>query len=535
MFTVRRWLSAAATGGGGAAARGGSAAARGGRVPRIGELRTAREVLQVHERHALQMRPVDVSSCWSTLGKLIRQHREECEWMKAELRRSKALAPLLDSMLQKLPLFEPRSVATAVYGLASVVSATRFAPDKRVWKALEARSADVSTEFNPQELANTAYAFVKAKHPAPALLDAIAAEAAPRVRDFNAQDLANTAWAYATAQHAAPALLDAIAAEAAPRVRDFKPQELANTAWAYAAADHCSCEVLFGRPVFVAHCDATQAAFLPEDLCQLHQWQLWLEERGAAWPRLPLPLAERCHAAFVAVKGRPSRLQRQVVAALKALGHEPREEVRTPQGYSLDAVVRIASREVAIEVDGPSHFVGRTHAPTGATALKRRQLRAAGWSLVPVPYWQWGALDATGQRELLLRELRNATEPKEPKAETDPRVTKKVRELLHKWGLDESSLESCKPTAYNGAKFGLGDIAHLEPVKTKKTKAAPKAADVRDGARSAELLDSSSSSGSAEDGMDNDRMKKRLLPAPDGEDCEKQYASVESFRPCPRI
>ena len=55
----------------------------------------------------------------------------------------------------------------------------------------------------------------------------------------------------------------------------------------------------------------------------------------------------------------------------------------------------------------------------------------------------------------------------------NPRVTKKVRELLHKWDLDESSLEGCTPTAYNGAKFGLGDIAHFEPLKTKKTKAAP--------------------------------------------------------------
>jgi hypothetical protein len=228
------------------------------------------------------------------------------------------------------------------------------------------------------------------------------------VRNFTPQGLANTTWAYATAQHAAPALLDAIAAEAAARVRDFKPQELGSTAWAYAAADHSSCELLFGSSAFVAHCEATQAAFPPEALCQLHQWQLWVEERSAPWPRLPLPLAERCHAAFVAEEGRPSRLQRQVVAALKALGHEPREEVRTPQGYSLDAVVRISSREVAIEVDGPSHFVGRTHEPTGATALKRRQLRAAGWALVAVPYWQWNALDAAGQRELLLRELRNA-------------------------------------------------------------------------------------------------------------------------------
>ena len=51
---------------------------------------------------------------------------------------------------------------------------------------------------------------------------------------------------------------------------------------------------------------------------------------------------------------------------------------------------------------------------------------------------------------------------------------------------------------------------HLEPLKTKKTKAAPKTVVVRDGARPAELLDSSSSRGSAED-VYSDRMKKRAL------------------------
>jgi hypothetical protein len=41
-------------------------------------------------------------------------------------------------------------------------------------------------------------------------------------------------------------------------------------------------------------------------------------------------------------------------------------------------------------VDGPAHFFGQV--PTGATVLKRRQLRAAGWALLPVPYWEWNAL-----------------------------------------------------------------------------------------------------------------------------------------------
>lgn len=56
-----------------------------------------------------------------------------------------------------------------------------------------------------------------------------------------------------------------------------------------------------------------------------------------------------------------------------------------------------------------------------------------------------------------------AKAPKEPKPETDARITKKVRDLLHEWGLDESALEGIQPTAYKGAKFGVGDIAHLEP------------------------------------------------------------------------
>ena len=90
-----------------------------------------------------------------------------------------------------------------------------------------------------------------------------------------------------------------------------------------------------------------------------------------------------------------------MVASLLALGLAPRQEVRTPQGYSLDAVVSHGGREVAVEVDGPSHFIGRT--PTGATVLKRRQLRAAGWALLPVPYWDWDALRGKAAKQKYLR------------------------------------------------------------------------------------------------------------------------------------
>ena len=192
-----------------------------------------------------------------------------------------------------------------------------------------------------------------------------------------------------------------------PRHWPMQPQELANLAWAFAAANHPA-PVLFDGDAFVALCERTLPPAPVPVLTQFHQWQLWVIERGERWPQLPPELARRCHAAFCADEGRPSQLQRDVVESLRFLQLgapvQLKQEVRTPQGYSVDAVVLYGGREVAVEVDGPSHFFGQI--PTGATALKRRQLRAAGWALLPVPYWEWNALaDANAKEAYLLAAL----------------------------------------------------------------------------------------------------------------------------------
>ena len=53
-------------------------------------------------------------------------------------------------------------------------------------------------------------------------------------------------------------------------------------------------------------------------------------------------------------------MQSDVVSALRALALPVREELVTAQGYSLDAVVTHEDCEVAVEIDGPWHFMGRT-------------------------------------------------------------------------------------------------------------------------------------------------------------------------------
>lgn len=72
-----------------------------------------------------------------------------------------------------------------------------------------------------------------------------------------------------------------------------------------------------------------------------------------------------------------------------------------PCGYTLDWLVQWRGVSLGVEVDGPRHFLGRR--PSGATALKRRQVRAFGTPLVSIPYWEWDGMRDGGARVAFLR------------------------------------------------------------------------------------------------------------------------------------
>ena len=86
--------------------------------------------------------------------------------------------------------------------------------------------------------------------------------------------------------------------------------------------------------------------------------------------------------------------------------HHPEEPLEPRTGYSLD--LALPSSRVAVEVDGPTHFLlpdGRgVRKPNGPTLLKRRLLRAAGWRVISVPFYEWdGFATANGQQTYLER------------------------------------------------------------------------------------------------------------------------------------
>ena len=82
-------------------------------------------------------------------------------------------------------------------------------------------------------------------------------------------------------------------------------------------------------------------------------------------------------------------------------------------GYRIDAIVEVNGKTVGVEVDGPSHFIGKGRSPLARTILKRRQVPSIdGIELVSVPHWEWYKLgkDKVKKQEYLRKLLGLSTD-----------------------------------------------------------------------------------------------------------------------------
>ena len=349
----------------------------------LGNARDLPEMLSLHQTHGARFNGFHVAAFWSRFKILASGDLDGL---------GDRLVPVYEHTVRMLPELDARQVANVAHAFAKA-GLIGSGPWESVWAALPEAALRSLGDGNPQELSNMAWALAKSGTVASALFDAISAEVVRRgLGGFKEQELSNTAWAFATAGHASPELFKAISAEAVRRgLGDFKEQALCNMAWAFAVANLASADELFGSTSFVTRCALLEASFSRSDLSQLHQWSLWREERGARWPGLPNSLRQACLDAFVAQGETSSQLQSDVVREIRSYDVHVKEEHRCKvSGYSIDALVTLNNGEqIAVEVDGPCHFVGHSHEKTSRTLLKHRQLRYFGWQLRSVPYWEW--------------------------------------------------------------------------------------------------------------------------------------------------
>merc|ERR1740124_790807 len=258
-----------------------------------------------------------------------------------------------------------------------------------LFAAVSEKAINELNSFNSQAMANTVWAYATVGHKAPELFDAVSERAIYKLDAFNSQAMVNTVWAYATLGHKAPELFNAVSDKAILKMDTFNSQGMANTVWAYAVmnTNYEIVALIFSR--LLNQYNSNKIALVKESKYQIHQALLCYTCEHGQTSLLPKALIKDCLMAFASQQTNPSKLQKDVVATFQSLGYVVNEEVLcTKTGYSIDAVIILKNSEIAVEVDGPSHFIG--YKPTGSTILKHRQLRSLGnRPLLVIPYWEW--------------------------------------------------------------------------------------------------------------------------------------------------
>jgi hypothetical protein len=351
----------------------------------------------------------------------------------------------------KLSDFKPQELSNTLYACGQLGITP---PDEwllRFWHA----SATVLGDFVPQALSNTVYACGQLGITPPDYwLPRFWHVSAATLGDFAPQELSNTIYSCGQLGITPPAdWLERFWQASANKLGEFTPQALSNSllacgqlgvtppgGWLERFSSACEQTLpgmnqqqgLANTAVALAMLGLWELPLwrgLWERLCsslsrdvgadwsaatRLHAMQMYQAYQAAAVERpglLPAPSPELLAAArkswIDAVDtdtDRTSQLQAAVSACLMRMGVAHANERWCERAErSIDIVIDGAS-PVALEVDGPSHFLqdGRQE---GSTLLRNRTLAAHGWRVVVVDYRVWNAQQTQEQREAYLRGL----------------------------------------------------------------------------------------------------------------------------------
>ncbi|KAG1677580.1 hypothetical protein FOA52_014478 [Chlamydomonas sp. UWO 241] len=323
------------------------------------------------------------------------------------------VATLPKAATSQLRYFNPQNLANTMWALATVGH-----KDGVFIAALLKAAAPHLRDFMPQALANTAWALATIGHYDRAFMAALLKAATPQLRNFKPQVLSNTAWALAVLGHADCAFMAALLQQTSGMVLDL--------------ISHAACRMqsppargpatrpTVRRPALRL---LPRLLSLPGPLLLPPLFVLSIPvARGANWflagggrrmdeEEATAAAAERIAAAAEDGTSLPVRLATDVVRFLYG-GTGRREpadggvldvlavvrqlpgcsgatyEQATDDGlFSIDIAVHLPDgSRLAVEVDGPQHFLsspsGRLN---GATLLRNRLLEARGWRVVSVP------------------------------------------------------------------------------------------------------------------------------------------------------
>jgi len=219
---------------------------------------------------------------------------------------------------------------------------------------------------------------------------------------MTAQELANSLWAYARFAYHPGRVLASFLAVMERRVEEFEGQGCTNSLWALAVLKATHSAAFVGLLQQYVHLERTSNLFGELQYNQVLQAVLLaqFEARGGrvAWrPEVDLPedLVDRALTAWASQQTATqlSGFHLDVSEGLIRLGIPHHiEHLVARDLLSIDIAVTSSGRQIAIEVDGPFHFPVNARTPLGHTMIRRRLLRAAGWTVVSIPWYEWFAM-----------------------------------------------------------------------------------------------------------------------------------------------
>jgi uncharacterized protein (DUF1499 family) len=339
---------------------------------------------------------------------------------------------LVQHLVQVLPQANPQDVANTLWALAILNVQLSEGLVQQLLKQL----VQVLPQASPQAVANTLWACGRMQV-APLKLLSTLEQHPVQVHNLLAaagpQNVANMAWACGHLGYKGKLLPVVLLQQAVQSQQDSNRgicnlQELCNLCWSASVLDlqQCVPQVL----QLAAVCQLGWANAAGEGCCQLYQVHLWLLDSQLPTPGqgllgvLSQQQLQQCKDSWEqqlrdsTTAAKASDLQRSVFAALQTLPGDtwqqsPVMEQRSADGaLSIDiAATTVSGVQLAIEVDGPSHFVQPNRTYHGPTLFRNRALAARGYVLVSIPFCEWNLLRGAQQKQqYLLSKLQAAAQ-----------------------------------------------------------------------------------------------------------------------------
>lgn len=308
---------------------------------------------------------------------------------------------LAEAALGKLDAFTAQGLSNTAWAYATM---GHYHP-ALVQQLAEQVARQVSA-FNAQNCSMSAWAFATLRHYHPALFDALLEQLAAQLpAGVEPQNIANSLWAFARAGHPLGVHTEPLVAAAKALLPQMNQQELCNTAWALGVLGQLD------RDTWQQFCNClgNVQGLTPEGVHQAFHAQLMLHSQLAReagvplaslpaeqLPTLPEPLHSHAHYMWLtsAVDVHISKLQADVSAALLVAGIPNSMEWLTDDGlFSIDIAFQVDGQPVAVEVDGSHHYTNSTpHIPLSEVLVRRRLLQDRGWKVVNIGYLDWEML-----------------------------------------------------------------------------------------------------------------------------------------------